>query len=479
MRDIKGQVVIYSISGCPHCKKAKQTLKRLELPFHVVNLDGKAEEKSSLFAMTDMYSVPQIFFNEMFVGGNSELQKLVEDESQLQQMLAILDSTPPPDGAPDVKEYKSEPTESSEFDIMDILQNTPDEYKELVRRMQDPSTGISIADRMYHFRIYKRCFIGSQAADWLVKNENLSRKEAVDLGNQLREKLFFKHVVNDHVFKDKYLFYRFVHHETKKALNARKLTLQEPQPASEIANALRKVILALYDKFLSADGKAVDYNGLGKSELFQQYEELSFELQRTDITSLPENERKAFFINTYNALIIHAYVRNGFPSSFWQRFKFFSTNSYMIGGHNYTLDDIEHGVLRANKKSLLAFQPPFPHGDPRAASVVPLDPRIHFSLVCGAKGCPPIKNYSPENINEELDMAARAFLESGCEIDGNKIYLSKILSWYKADFGPKESLLQFIMPFLSESKQQQLHELLLSGNYKISYLPYDWATNTA
>ena len=84
MRDIKGQVVIYSISGCPHCKKAKQTLKRLELPFHVVNLDGKAEEKSSLFAMTDMYSVPQIFFNEMFVGGNSELQKLVEDESQLQ-----------------------------------------------------------------------------------------------------------------------------------------------------------------------------------------------------------------------------------------------------------------------------------------------------------------------------------------------------------------------------------------------------------
>jgi len=482
MRPIKGQVVIYAISGCPHCKKAKATLKKLELPYHTINLDGKKEEKATLFAMTDMYTVPQIFFNEVFIGGNSELQNLVKNESQLEQMIEMLESTEAPEGAPDTSAFKQEQTEteSEEFDIMDILQSTSDEYKELVRRMQHPQTGLHIADRMYHFKIYKRCFIGHQAVDWLVKNENISRSEAVELGEQLRQKFFFKHVVNDHTFKDKYLFYRFVHHETKKALNIQKLTLKEPKPASEVAKGLRKIILALYDKHLTPDGRGVDYNGIAKSELFSQYEELSYELQRTDIASLPENERKAFFINTYNTLMIHAYVRNGPPRSFWQRFKFFTTNSYMIGGQNYSLDDIEHGILRGNKRSLLGLSNPISNSDPRYAAILPLDPRIHFALVCGAKGCPPIKNYSPQNIDEELDMSAKAFLESGCTIEGNKIYLSKILSWYKNDFGASyQVMLEWISQFLSPQKQAQLSELLSSNSYKISFMPYNWEINAA
>ena len=34
-----------------------------------------------------------------------------------------------------------------------------------------------------------------------------------------------------------------------------------------------------------------------------------------------------------------------------------------------------------------------------------VDPRIHFALVCGAKSCPPIKLYTPENLEEALDSA--------------------------------------------------------------------------
>lgn len=34
-----------------------------------------------------------------------------------------------------------------------------------------------------------------------------------------------------------------------------------------------------------------------------------------------------------------------------------------------------------------------------------VDPRIHFALVCGAKSCPPIKLYTPENLDEGLDAA--------------------------------------------------------------------------
>lgn len=36
--------------------------------------------------------------------------------------------------------------------------------------------------------------------------------------------------------------------------------------------------------------------------------------------------------------------------------------------------------------------------------VSPVDPRIHFALVCGAKSCPPIKLYTPDNLDEGLQV---------------------------------------------------------------------------
>ena len=41
----------------------------------------------------------------------------------------------------------------------------------------------------------------------------------------------------------------------------------------------------------------------------------------------------------------------------------------------------------------------------------PLDPRIHFALVCGAKSCPPIKVYTSGALEEGLEAAASAFCE--------------------------------------------------------------------
>ncbi len=43
--------------------------------------------------------------------------------------------------------------------------------------------------------------------------------------------------------------------------------------------------------------------------------------------------------------------------------------------------------------------------------VKPVDPRIHFALVCGAKSCPPIKVYTPTSLQEGLDSATMAFCE--------------------------------------------------------------------
>ena len=78
-------------------------------------------------------------------------------------------------------------------------------------------------------------------------------------------------------------------------------------------------------------------------------------------------------------------------------FQFFNTISYIIGGHSYSLNDIENGILRANRKAIGALKKPFGKNDPRlAVALSEPEPKVHFGLVCGAKSCPPIKTYTPK-----------------------------------------------------------------------------------
>ena len=63
----------------------------------------------------------------------------------------------------------------------------------------------------------------------------------------------------------------------------------------------------------------------------------------------------------------------------------------------YSLNDIESGVLRSNRKPIAAFRRPFSSSDSRRGiALKQCEPRVHFALVCGAKSCPPIKTYSSE-----------------------------------------------------------------------------------
>lgn len=48
-------------------------------------------------------------------------------------------------------------------------------------------------------------------------------------------------------------------------------------------------------------------------------------------------------------------------------FQFYEKSSYIIGGHCYSLNDIENGVLRANKRGPVQLFVPFGKSDPRRA----------------------------------------------------------------------------------------------------------------
>ncbi len=69
--------------------------------------------------------------------------------------------------------------------------------------------GVSIRDRRYKLKNYARCFVGSEAVAWLVRNLELSSDEAVQLGQRLVNEGWVHHVVDEHAFEDHQFFYRF------------------------------------------------------------------------------------------------------------------------------------------------------------------------------------------------------------------------------------------------------------------------------
>lgn len=239
---------------------------------------------------------------------------------------------------------------------------------------------------------------------------------------------------------------------------------------------------------MSADGKSVDYKVLKQSKEFAEYEQEAAELKSVELENLTELQRKVFFINVYNALTIHGLVeQKELPNSVLKVQHFFKTIAYNIGSFIFTLDDIEHGILRANKSHPASIKPQFDAEDQRVKfAMQTCDPRLHFALVCGAKGCPAISVYTEENVDKALEGATRAFCQSEISMitEKDEIRMSRIFQWYRQDFGETDTdVIRWVMQYLSPDQQDRASILLLKlekfGSVSINYKEYDWSINAS
>ena len=60
------------------------------------------------------------------------------------------------------------------------------------------------------------------------------------------------------------------------------------------------------------------------------------------------HEAVPFWVNIYNTLLLHLYIMQRPPGemSVFGRKNFFTTYKYNVGGHEYSLKDIEDGIIR-------------------------------------------------------------------------------------------------------------------------------------
>lgn len=202
----------------------------------------------------------------------------------------------------------------------------------------------------------------------------------------------------------------------------------------------------------------VDYAGLKKdpSDL-DAWLDAAAKADETEFRGRPREQRLAFLVNLYNAatlrLILDHYpiesIRKIGPV--WDPNKAWKLPVVRVFGRTVTLNAVEHEMIRPVFK----------------------EPRVHFALVCAAKGCPPLRSesYDGARLNAQLDDQARAFLSQRAKNDagraGETASLSPIFKWYIEDFGgSKKSVLAFVKKWLP-----------VEDNWTVDWTEYDWSLN--
>ena len=257
-----------------------------------------------------------------------------------------------------------------------------------------------------------------------------------------------------------------------------RVVLNEAEPAAAIdagpaAEGLQAAMLAALAAHTDEQGR-VDYARLAGSDLFAAAERAARALNAAGLDRLTARPaRLAFWLNVYNALVLHGIVRLGVRTSVLRTWNFFGRVSYRVGGLVLSLDDIEHGVLRGNARRKLPPLRPFAHGDPRLALVLaPPDPRYHCAITCGAASCPAVGVYRADAVDAQLDVAARGFVNQEVTLAGPRVVCSRIFKWYRDDFEAAGGLAAFLLRHLDDGP---VRAALVAGAAPCQhFLPYRW-----
>ena len=179
-------------------------------------------------------------------------------------------------------------------------------------------------------------------------------------------------------------------------------------------------------------------------------------------------KKLAFWLNLYNGFTQVILKKD--PDRYKTRGSFFSSKQIDVAGQELSLDLIEHGILRHSKvKWAEGFLGKlFPSGFEKKFRVKKLDYRIHFALNCGAKSCPPIAFYEPDQLDKQLNVAVKTYLKGEViyNKEHNMVEVPALMGWFRHDFGGKKGMLDILIK----------NKVIPDGtNPTIHFKKYDWS----
>jgi hypothetical protein len=240
-------------------------------------------------------------------------------------------------------------------------------------------------------------------------------------------------------------------------------TPQPPLDPGEFSAVLARVV----------DGRGmVDYAALQRQPAqLDRYLQALAELPPARFTSWSEAEQIALLINAYNALTLRSIIdHDPIRPSIKAIPGVWKLRRHRVIGQRFTLDEIEHRILRREYN----------------------EPRIHAALVCAAISCPPLRReaYTGPELDRQLEDQTNRWLASreGLRIDreARTVAISSIFQWFAEDWPradpsaapvPGHKKESAVLHFIARHRPIEERQLLLGGDYRLQFLPYNWDLN--
>ncbi|XP_059453700.1 uncharacterized protein LOC132184185 isoform X2 [Corylus avellana] len=208
-------------------------------------------------------------------------------------------------------------------------------------------------------------------------------------------------------------------------------------------------------------------------------------LASVDLQSLTHQEKLAFWINIYNSCMMNAFLEQGIPESPEMVVALMQKATINVGGHLLNAITIEHFILRLPYHSKYTFAKGAKNDEKTARSIFGLEfsePLVTFALSCGSWSSPAVRVYTASQVENELEVAKREYLQAAVGISTTKFAIPKLLDWYLPDFAKDlDSLLDWIclqlpselakeaIKCLERGKKEPLSQFLLVMPYEFSF----------
>ncbi|CAN0880306.1 hypothetical protein LINGRAHAP2_LOCUS13596 [Linum grandiflorum] len=241
--------------------------------------------------------------------------------------------------------------------------------------------------------------------------------------------------------------------------------------------------LATEVSWMSVGKKQVEY----ASGALRNFRTLVDQLAKVNPIHLSCDEKLAFWINLYNALIMHAYIAYGVPRSDLKLFSLMQKAAYTVGGHSFSAAAIEYAILkmkpplhRPQIALLLALHKLKLSEEERKCAVDTHEPLVAFALSCGMYSSPAVRIYTAKNVREELEEAQHDFIRASVGISSRgKLLVPKLVHCFAKSFVDDSNLAVWISHYLPQNQaafveqciSQRRQRLLASRNCGI--LPFD------
>jgi len=178
-------------------------------------------------------------------------------------------------------------------------------------------------------------------------------------------------------------------------------------------------------------------------------------IAKENVSALGKQQQLAFYINAYNAWILHEALGK-YPTKSVKDalFTFFTSKRITVAGQQMSFNALEKDTIRSKFG----------------------EPRVHFALNCASRSCPPLNRtaFSADKLDGQFETLAKGYVNSEHGVKFNAAAksadLSKIFDWYKDDFKADGGALAFI---------NKRRTTPIPADAKIGYQDYDWNLNEA